>query len=502
MLASRASRILRSSLACVALSACGASNSNDDGPAADAQSISGVDAASNFDGALPSTDAATNDAMQPDSGTDASPQIDAGPGSGSFVYYFGDFDTQELFQVARVDLRNRSRSLLPIAGLDQGGDITGLALRRDNGTLAVAGKNTLNSAPQLRVYPPDGSGSGTLLFSAMDADRLISVLQYSPDGNWIGFLTDSEIVGSKALHVVPADGSSEAIRVSLPPVAASQDVQSFRWASDSAHIAFVGDLAVSNQDALWTVNASASLPTPVAVIGAAELGGRDVGRSIAFDSSDRLYFLADFELADNQSRLYRAALNGDDYEQVPGTALNNAVGEATVSGFAISPNGTRIALASDSPTATLFQVYTLDLNSTSAILVSNLSTATPPDSERGPNAFEAMRWSPDGAALTMAADWPIGMDANNDFGAFVVPTGNTPGGVGLAKSTVSSGDVFTPAFGADASQILFRGDLLASNRSDLYLVEDLELAAQAPSGLVLQESTTGGTVKGFIVSWP
>jgi hypothetical protein len=471
-------------LASFSLSACGPSD-----PAGDAGSVN--DAGPRAD-AFPRVDATPADA--------ALPSADAGPASGSYAYYFGDFDVEDVYQVARVDLGNRVRSILPIAGLEGGGDITGLAISPDNGSIVVAGQNSPTSAPVLRLYPADGSGAGLELFAAADSDRLISALQFSPDGNWVAFLTDSEIVGSKALHLVPVDASAAAKRVSLPPVGASQDVQSFRWAGDSVHIAFVGDLVTNNDDALWTVNATVISPTITEIVTTAELGGRDVGRLVAFDSSDRLYFVADFELADNQSRLYRSAIDGTGREQVAGTALTNGGGEASVGGFSMSPDGSHIAFASDSPTANLSQVFTLDLATTAPALVSNITTTPPPSSERGPNFFEPMRWSPDGSKLTMAADWPIGEDANNDFGAFVLPTSGSPGGVGLAEATIGNGDVFAPAFSADSAQIVFRGDLLVSNHSDLYLADDLTTSNQDPAGLLLEESVVGGTVKGFVVS--
>lgn len=466
----------------LSLSACGPSD-----PAVDAGSLS--DASDND--AFPRADAAPADA-------DVSP--DAGPASGSYAYYFGDFDEEDVFRVARVDLGNRVRTILPLAGFEGGGDITALGISPDNSTIAVAGRNTPASAPVLRLYPADGSGAGTLLFEAADADRLITALHFSPDGNWVAFLADSEVVGSRALHVVPVDQSVVAKRVSLPPVGASQDVRGFRWAGDSVHIAFVGDLVTDNDDALWTVNATVISPTIREIVTTAELGGRDVGRLVAFDSVDRLYFVADFELADNQSRLYRSAIDGSGRTQLAGTALTNGGGEASVGGFAISPDGLHIAFASDSPTANLSQIFTLDLATTAPALVSNITTTPPPSNERGPNFFESMRWSPDGSKLTMAADWLIGEDANNDFGAFVLPTSGSPGGVGIAQATIGNGDVFAPAFSADSTQIVFRGDLLVSNHSDLYLADDFTSTDQDPATLLLEESVVGGTVKGFVLT--
>lgn len=492
MLPLSATRSLLPCTLAVALAAFGACRGDSSGAEQDARVGGAIDAGSQLVDAANAADATP----QPD----AKPAADAGPPSGSYAYYFGDFDVEDVYQVARVDLGNRVRSILPIAGLSGGGDITGLTLSLDNGSIVVAGRNSPAASPVLRLYPADGSGAGTLLFASADNDRLITSPRFSPDGNWVAFLSDSEIIGSRALHVVPADGSAAAKRVSLVPLSAAQDVRSFRWAGDSVHIAFVGDLVTNNDDALWTVDATAATPTPVEIVTTAELGGRDVGYLVGFDSADRLYFVADFELLDNQNRLYRAEIEGTGRIQVPGSVLANGAGEASVGGFSISSDGMHIAFGADSPTQNLYQIFTLDLSSQTAVLVSNLTTMAPPNSERGPNFFEKMRWSPDSSALAMAADWPIGADANNDFGAFIVPASGTPGGVGLAQSTVGSGDVFSPAFSADSAQLIFRGDLLESNHADLYLVDDFQAADQNPADLLLEQSVLGGVVKGFLLS--
>jgi Tol biopolymer transport system component len=463
------------------------------------------------DGGGGSTDASVADAAAPDAAlADASPKADADPGtpdagaaSGALAYYFGDFGVVGEHRVARVDLGNGASTLLDLQGFEGHADISGVAVSPDGTKIAVAGQDTVSDAPALHVYAADGSGAPVVLYTGPASTSSIRDPAFSPDGSWVAFRADSELAGSLALHVAPVDASAAARRVSLMPVAANQDVSSFRWAGDSNHIAFTGDLVTNNVVALWAVNATAVSPSTVEIVTTQELGDRDVGDNLAFDSSDRLYFRADFELADNQFRLYRASVDGTGRVQVPGTALTNAGGtaEAAIGTFGMSKDGNTLAFSSDSPTADLYQLYVLDVATAAPTLVSEVTTTAPASGLAGPNFFEDIEWSPDGSALVFSADWAVSAgDQDNDFAAFVVPTSGVPGGTRLLGPQVASGDVFTPVFGADSATVVFRGDITVSNRIDLFATSDLSSADQDPGSIALQESAAGGNVDGFVVA--
>lgn len=431
----------------------------------------------------------------------ANPNPDANPGtpSGVYAYYYGDFAAEGLDQVARVDLGNGASETLAVVGLSGDSEISSVAMSPDGQSLAVAGQNNSGDAPQLQLYPADGSGAPTVLFAAPDGQRRISSLSFSPDGDWIAFLADSELVGSRALHVVPIDASVGAKRVSLAPVSSSQDVAMFEWAPDSLQIAFLGDLVTNNVEALWTVNATAIAPTIIEIVTTAELGDSDVQRGLGFDATGRLFFRSDLVLGTG-AQLFRVNVNGSGRIQVPGTALANDAGEATVGSFAISPDGNHVAFASESPSESLFQVYTLDLATMAPTLVSNLTTTAPVSGSAGPNLFDGMRWSPDATELVMAGDWPSPGGADNDFGVFVLPATGAPGGVRLAAPAVGSGDAFFPVFSADGAQVLFMGDMLVEGHNDLFIAQDLVTADQDLATLRAVQSIGTGSINGFVIS--
>lgn len=439
---------------------------------------------------------------------DASQTIDAGKTDAASdatvpalitAYYYGDMSTPDSFSVVGLDVAQGISVDLALSGFSGKTDISGIAVSPDGDSIAVSGTDGADDAPELHIYPADGSGDPVVLFVAEDSSRSISNPAFSPDGNWLAFRTDSEIVGATALHVVPTDASAGAKRVSLTPVSSSHDVVSFLWANDSAHLAFVGDLENNGDDALWTVDAMQISPTPIAIVTSAEVDGRDVARQLAFDSTDRVYFRANFEASIGLFRIYRAALDGTGRTQVPGTALTHSSNtvEASTGSFGMSPDGEQIAFASESPEESLYQVYVLDVSTSAPALVSAVTSTVPLDGRTGPNDFADMiAWSPDGTQLAMAADWPVaGLGADNDFGVFVMPASGAPGGVRLATPQVSSGDAFAPLF-FGSSHLLFRGDLITNNQNSLYLTGDLASPDQ-PASLILVD---GGGVRGVAVS--
>lgn len=431
---------------------------------------------------------------------DAEPNVpDADPGAptGEYVYLRGDFVTAGEHVVARMDLGNRALAILPLSGLDGGTEISGLAVSPDGETIAVAGNDEPTSSSELQLYPADGSGSPVILFTTADSERRITSLRFSPDGNWVAFLADSELLGARALHVVPVDASAPAKRVSLAPVSASQDVSQFAWAPDSLTIAFLGDLVTNNVEALWTVNATVISPTPVEIVGTTELGSNDVQRGLGFDSQGRLYFRTNLVSGDS-FQLFRAGIDGSNRQQVPGTALANDAGEATISAFRLSPDGTRVAFASESPNEETFQVFVLDLSGMAPARVSAFTPAPAMSGARGP--ADNLSWSPSGDTLTMTADWQTTTGLNNDFGVFVLPASGAPGGIRIAAPTAPSGDAFAPRFSQDGTLVVFTGDMLVDQQSDLFVAADLTTGDQDLATLRAVEAGPGGTIDAIVVA--
>ena len=456
-----------------------------------------VDARVSLD-ALPREDGATNDDAK---SWDAS-AVDAGGETTSYLYYWGDFDTNSLNRVALVEFPAGTKTALALGGL-AAVEIEGVAVARDRTEIAVAGRKAAGNAPVINIYAADGSGGPTTVYTG-GQNTDFEMLSYSPDGSMIAFLADIDLNNSMALYIVPAAGGAAPKLVSLTPVSIDQFVYSYKWAANSSHIAFTGDLQTDTIVGLWTVDVTVENPSPVAIVTLAELTAtddlRDVDEVIDFDATGGLYFRSDHEVANDRFRLYRCDLDGSNRGQVPGTNLTNGGGaaEASVGPFAISDTGSTLAFFSESPTAGLYQVYVMPLSGAEATVVS--SVTTDPGAGSGPDFF-ALRplvWSPDETRLAVIADWPVdGGDQADDFAAYILPVSPPAAGVRVLEPSATAGDVLDLAFTADSSRLVIRGDLLDDDVYELFATADFTTADQG-AGIRLEEVPSGGDIWGFV----
>ena len=455
-----------------------------------------VDARVSLD-ALPGVDGATTD----DANSDAS-AVDGGGEATSYLYYWGDFDSNSLNRVALVEFPTGTKTTMALAGL-AAVEIEGVAVAPDKTKIAVAGRKAAGNAPVINIYAADGSDGPTTAYTGSQ-DTDFEMLSYSPDGSMVAFLADIDLNNSMALYVVPAAGGAAPKLVSLTPVSIDQFVYSYKWAANSSHIAFTGDLQTDTIDGLWTVDVTVETPSPVAIVTLAELtatdGLRDVDDVIDFDATGRLYFRSDHEVANDQFRLYRCDLDGSNRGQVPGTNLTNSGGaaEAAAGPFAISDTGSTLAFFSESPEAGLYQVYVMPLSGAEATLVSSVTTDAGDSS--GPDSF-ALRplvWSPDESRLAVIADWPVdGGDQPDDFAAYILPVSPPAAGVRVLKPSATDGDVLELAFTADSSRLVIRADVLDDDVYELFATSDFTTADQG-AAIRLEEVPPGGDIWGFV----
>jgi Tol biopolymer transport system component len=449
---------------------------------------------------------ATHDGLTRDAPDEDASQGDGGGPVTSYLYYWGDFDVSSEYRVARIGFPDGGKTTLSLAEMPTGAEVESIAVSPDGTKLAVAGRKSAGNEPVLNVYNADGSGPATRVYTGgQNTDFLM--LSYSPNGTMLAFLADIDLDNSMALYVVPANGSAAPKRVSLAPVSVDQFVVSYKWAADSAHIAFTGDLETDHVHGLWTVDALPASPVPIPIVTLAELTATDTNRDvddvIAFDSSNRLYFRSDYEVANELHRLYRCDLDGSNRAQVPGTNLTNAGGgsEASTGPFAISSDGTTLAFFADSPSATLFQVYVMPLSGSTATRVSDITT-TPGDGS-GPDFFapQPIVWSADGSRLAVIADWPVdGGDQADDFAAFVLPSSAPAGGVRVLEPTAADGDALEIEYTPDNTRLVIRGDVLEDGTFELFATADFTTADQDATAIRVEEVPDNGDVWGFETS--
>jgi Tol biopolymer transport system component len=358
----------------------------------------------------------------------------------------------------------------------------------------------------INVYAADGSGAPLTLVTASATDRVIDDLQWSPDGSHIAFLYDDETAGSFGLYAVPSDGATTELLVSQQP-GADADVTSFKWSPDTSgaerFLAYTADFTLNGEFALWSVDAAATVPTPVGLVTDADLDvDEDVQATLAFDDQDRLYFKADFE-QDNLFRLYRVDIDGQNRAQVPGTNLMNTGGtvEASIGSFGISAAGDRIAFSSDSPTANLYEMYVIDVASATADKVSNVTPAAPaPGDFSGPDFGAPIWWSPDGTTIAAKADYVL-LNGENDgtFSLWLFPTTGMGGTRVLGAPMSTNLHVEEAVFSADSGRIYARGDLRANGDNEIFQITDFSTSDQDPNTNLHQGVVTGGDIVGFAV---
>ncbi len=415
------------------------------------------------------------------------------------VVYWGDFDTDGLFEVASQFFPGGDRSKLTLAGMDTSAPLGGVAVSPGGAQVAVAATDA-SGLPVLALYTLDATSAPLMVAAGATGESIIQP-SFSPEGDLLAFLWNQG-GGAFGLYVVDATGGTPR-RVSPSPGCPSCDVTFYRWAQTQGatrHVAFLGDVEADGQVGLWGVEVTAASPLAQDILSTAEATTPSLVPLLGFDNVGRVYFRSDFEVAGTY-RIYRANLDGSGREQVPGTTLVNGGGEASVGSFGLSGTGTMLAVSIDAPAAGLFQVYVLDVSAADPDRVSNVTAAPPgPGSLLGPEPGTPIVWGPEEEYLAVTADWPTdASDMDDAYGLFVLPaTGN--GGVRLLGVPNNAGqDVLDLAFAPSGQRIFAQGDLVANDNMELFFTEDIWSVDVAPVSIRIEDVPTGGDVFGFVV---
>lgn len=422
------------------------------------------------------------------------------------AYFFGDYVTNNVFNLGVYDGATQAVTTLTPSGLDGGDDLNSMAISSDGSQLALAGVHMAADPSILNVYATSDFSTATTLASAANATNTgatIRELKISPDGMWVAFTADFDLAGADAAYVVPTDGTAAPKQVSPTPPA-NGDVKELVWAANSQDLVYAGDVVTDNIDGIWSVDTAAATPTAVELVPAAMLNAsQDVSTTIIqIDALAKVYFTADIDI-DSLFRLYRVDLDGNNLEQVPGTGLTNGGGETGVGTWAISPDGLRLAFSSMSPDADLSQVYTMDIaNPGGVAAVSAVQTAPISGETRGPEFFQPISWSPDQTMLAVAADWEVMTgDLDNEAGLFILPASGTAGGVRITKpaTTDANQDAYSGVFATDGSRVFIHGDLVGANEDDVCVTTDFTTADQDATTLSVVAAPNNGDVRELLV---
>ena len=417
-------------------------------------------------------------------------------GGSEKAYYWGDFDTDAVVQVASIEWPG-AKSVLSPQGLSGGSAINAVAVSPSGAQIAISGRDMPGGSFVLNVYNADGMGAPVSIVDAAqqpNTSAQIDNVAFSPDGSRIAYTADFSGSFLTGVYVSPANGSGPPKLVSHTP-SGSLDAFGFVWAPDSLHLIYWGDLEVDLVAGIWSVDVTASTPAPVALVPASVLtADGDVRTNPQIDSQGRAYFKSTH---DGAFYLYRNDVAGSNLEVVPGTdTLNNQNGQAEIGSFGLSAGGSHLAFSADSPDAGLYQVFVLDVNTTTAALVSNVTTTAPTTGNIGPDLNIPIAWRADLGMLAVQADW----EDNDVFSAYLLPTSGNPGGLRILQATGSQ-DVKKVAFTSDSLRLVIRADLVTNDSEELFSTADFATMDQAALPLRVEEAATGSAeVYNFVIA--
>ncbi len=444
---------------------------------------------------------AAADAADGDGGEAGGATTDAGQGTGESICYFGDFDVDDVQEVACMAWPGAIRSKVDLQGLTGGYRIDSIARSPDGQRIAVSGRLSASSPARLVVYPLDGSGPPVVVATAPAADRTISRPAFSLSGSAVAFLADFDVAGAMALYVASSYGGA-ARRITPLPANAALDVVDFAWsrgAGSRTWLAYVGDLEQEGVFALWAADTSVSpvVSTPL-VTTAALAPDRGVRPGIEWDLSGRVYYMTNL-LDSNVWRVHSSDTAATSQHVV--TDIVNADGQVSTYSLGVSRNGDRLAFAAEGPAAGASQVFVQQLGSAlpSPLQVSSATALPTSTGVAGPAFGLPIVWNASDTAIACASDWAIGSgDTPNVFSAWTLsPAEAGPGSRILGMPQSVDQNVRQLAFSRSGSRLFVRGDLISDGVFELFSTDDLQTAGQDPTACRVEDVPDGGDVLGL-----
>ena len=461
----------------------------------------------------PSQPDAMIDAM-PDAAPDAAPDAppDAAPaGSPSRIWVMGDFLVNnqtiagEFHDGATLPFgpMNAPTTIVPGGTATLGSADVALDVTADGNKIVFVAD--LATAGVYDLYVANGDGSSPTMLVAGQANVEITGVTLSPDGTKVAYTADSTTINNGYdLWVVNTTGTPAPVKVSpdrpmTSPDPTAQDVFSVvTWSADSKYLAFSGDLTLDTYDQAYVVDTTAATPTAVELLAQTDIamqttGAQGVRGALQFDAADNVYFRARVTAGSAQFQLFAAKPDGSMRTDV--TSIMPVRGDMStpdIGAFAITPDGMTLVIASDTPTATAYDLYTTPLVMPVPVKLTSATAGTSP-------SFTAPLWfSPDAASVAYVATY--GSTREEPY-VSKLDGSDTHRLVSIATTctdamTCTSPDAIGLSWAADGTAMFVTGDLTSNNDTKLYRV-DPTMTDQAPTLAV--DVPASGDIKGSIV---
>jgi len=256
--------------------------------------------------------------------------------------------------------------------------------------MVFMGEKTIPQVQEIFSVSADGSQLRRIIAPYSENGDLREFVE-SPDGTKILYSVDHGYGAGSELYVASLVENTAPIKVSRPE---HNIIVQYKWASDSARLAFLAKSESEDQLQLYTVNADGTLS--VKVSGSLIEGGNVHDFSWSPDGL-LLVYRADQE-ADEIAELYTVEPNGLNLKKVSGVLVANGSVETK---YSWSSNSKYIAFIADKDTANISELY-VSLHDGS--LVEKVSTETIT------GRVYSFKWAPDSLHIAYRARFSPGVD--------------------------------------------------------------------------------------------
>ncbi|HXF61613.1 MAG TPA: Calx-beta domain-containing protein [Caldilineaceae bacterium] len=310
----------------------------------------------------------------------------------------------------------------------------------------VAGKKEL-----YRV--PFAGGDITKLTTELPADGDVIDFAISPTGESVVYLADQDDDEVFELYSIPvAGGTSQRLNPDPPP---NGDVWSFQIAPNGLQVFYLGDLEVDEKQELYRVSIAGGASTKVSGPMADD---RDVFDFVVGPDSSTVLYLAD-QLTPDIAELFKADGSGDPPVRVNGEL---AGGGQVADGYGFSPNGEWAVYRASGATATLFELYSVNLTNG---MVQKLNEPLAGADDGTGSVSTPIVITPDNAYVLYRAT----QDTKQMYELYRAPIGGGPT-VKLNEPLATGGDVWSFALSPDGQHVVYRAEQETNEQVELYRV--------------------------------
>jgi hypothetical protein len=135
------------------------------------------------------------------------------------------------------------------------GTVQWFVLSPDETLVAFVADQVTSNTFELFVAPIDGSSAAVKLSGALPAGGQVQAtsMAFAPDGSRVLYLASQQVAGRIELYSAPSDGSSAAVKLNGTLAAAGSDVDSFRTSPNAARVVYAADQDADGRLELYSV---------------------------------------------------------------------------------------------------------------------------------------------------------------------------------------------------------------------------------------------------------